>query len=416
MVTDSGTVISIPVIVQDLTQYFRSLWWGSNSGFPILSPGYNYREQKEKGQKLDVLAGELIDLVKHNHQNDREKLQARDAFLEKAEAFLIGELGFDKKHTDTIRKYRLAEIIQEFAKKARTFDPQITGEDIYQASRNVWSMNFMQILLGINVELTPSIIAYSLLYPYTDNYLDDPAVTPQFKINFNQRFTQRLTGDLVPPINKKEELIWQLIGMVENQFERRKYPLVYEALAAIQEAQTRSLGLIRPAASPYEVDVLGISIEKGGSAVLADGYLVAGELNAIQREFMFGYGAFTQLMDDQEDFREDMKAGLNTVYSQTARHWLLDEVTNRTFHFARNVLKFMDNFEGADVLTLKELFTRGIDLLLIDAAGRNGRYYSKNYLNELEKFLPFRFSDINQQRRRLKRNKISLEKLLALSL
>ena len=172
--------------------------------------------------------------------------------------------------------------------------------------------------------------------------------------------------------------------------------------------------MIQPDTSPFLLDVLGISIEKGGAAVLADGYLVAGELTASQRQFMFGYGVFTQLMDDQEDVKRDLDAGLNTVFSMTTRHWFLDEVTNRTFHFASSVLHCMDSFEGPDVMVLKEIFARGIGLVLIDGAGRHSGYYSRQYLTELEKFLPFRFSNLSKQRRRLGRYKLTMGKLMEL--
>jgi len=36
-------------------------------------------------------------------------------------------------------------------------------------------------------------------------------------------------------------------------------------------AQARSLKLVAPEASPFELDVVGISCEKGGTSVLADG-------------------------------------------------------------------------------------------------------------------------------------------------
>ena len=39
---------------------------------------------------------------------------------------------------------------------------------------------------------------------------------------------------------------------------------------------------------------------------------------------MFYYGTFTQLIDDLEDVQIDLQKGLNTIYSQTARHWPLD--------------------------------------------------------------------------------------------
>jgi hypothetical protein len=408
--------ISIPVTVQELTRYFTSLWWGSNAGFPLLSPAYTKKEQVEKGARLDRLVDELLTSLRKEYRLSEERNATRDRLVALGENFARAELGLEDRHIDVIRKHRLAEISAEFAKKARAFNPEIDSEDIYQASRNVWSMNFMQLLLGLPVELTPAVFAYSMLYPYTDNYLDNPLISPRSKSEFNQRFSQRLAGEAVSPTNSSERAIWSLIEIVEGQFSRKNFPLLYDSLSAIQEAQTRSLSLIHPDASPFEVDVLGISIEKGGTAVLADGYLVAGNLTAAQREFMFGYGVFTQFMDDQEDVRRDLKAGLNTIFSMTARYWPLDEITNRTFHFAANVLTCMDSFEGPDVFTVKELFSRGISLILVDAAGRNAQYYSRRYLVELEKYLPFRFQNLNKQRRRLERYKLNMGRLMELGI
>ena len=410
-----GTTPLLPEIVQDLTQYYTGLWWGSNPDFPLLAHTFTPQEQRQNGARLDQLNSDLLAALKRHYKTRDERLIARDELLAKAEVFAQTRLGFESRHINIIRKYHLAEIIAEFSEQARSFDPEISGEDIYQASRNVWSMNFMQLLLGLPVQLTPAIFAYSMLYPYTDNYLDDPSISPKLKLDFNLRFNQRLKGEPAQTANSSEEKIWRLIEIVESQFDRQSCPQVYESLSAIQEAQTRSLSLIKSGADPYEIDVLGISIEKGGTAVLADGYLVAGDLTESQRSFMFGYGVFTQLMDDQEDVEHDMKAGLNTVFSLTAHHWPLDRVTNRTFHLAANVLNCMDNFEGAEISTVKELFSRGIDLILIDAAGRNRSYYSWEYLSQLERYFPFRFYNLNHQRRRLQRYKITIGKLLELA-
>ena len=69
-------------------------------------------------------------------------------------------------------------------------------------------------------------------------------------------------------------------------------------ISAEMRAQCRSLELLHRTASPYEVDVLGISLEKGGTSVLADGYLVAGSLTRPQAELAFGFGAYLQIVDD----------------------------------------------------------------------------------------------------------------------
>jgi hypothetical protein len=406
--------VSIPVIVQELTRYYTSLWWGSNAGFPLLSPVFTPKTQLEKGLRLDHVVDDLLATLRRRYPSNGGRLAVRDHLVSAAENFARAELGFEDRHIEVIRRNCLVEISAEFAKVARAFSPQISSEDIYQASRNVWSMNFMQILLGLPAELTPAVFAYSMLYPLTDNYLDNPSIAPRTKMEFNQRFSQRLAGESLAPMNASERGIWDLIGMVEGQFNRLAYPLVYESLAAIQNAQIRSLHLIQPDASPFEVDILGISIEKGGTAVLADGYLVAGNLTAAQREFLFGYGVFTQLMDDQEDVVTDLNAGLNTIFSVTARHWPLDEITNRLFHFSANVLNCMDSFKGPDVITVKELFSRATNLIFLAAAGRMSQHYSRRYLGELEKYLPFRFQNINKQRRRLDRYHLTIDKFFEL--
>ena len=49
----------------------------------------------------------------------------------------------------------------------------MTLQEIGQAMRNVWIMNISQVLLNVEVKFTNAIFAYSMLYPYTDNILDD---------------------------------------------------------------------------------------------------------------------------------------------------------------------------------------------------------------------------------------------------
>ena len=58
------------------------------------------------------------------------------------------------------------------ARWARAFDPTLSMADTIQACRNAWTCGGMQALLGQPMELTPATVAYSLLYPYSDNYLD----------------------------------------------------------------------------------------------------------------------------------------------------------------------------------------------------------------------------------------------------
>ena len=176
--------------------------------------------------------------------------------------FARRHLGFTAAQIDLILKYGFFDIAAEFARRARQFDPTISDEDIYQASRNVMTMNFFQMLLNLPVALTPSVFAYSMLYPYTDNYLDDPKIARDTKLSFNQRFRRRLLGEAIRPVNTHEKAICDLVAMIEGEFDRSAYPQVYESLLVIHAAQVRSLRLLHQATSPYEVDVLGITFPR----------------------------------------------------------------------------------------------------------------------------------------------------------
>jgi hypothetical protein len=156
------------------------------------------------------------------------------------------------------------------------------------------------------------------------------------------------------------------------------------------------------------VDVLGLSFAKGGTSVLADGYLVSDALTDAQRQYSHGHGIFAQLLDDMEDIELDSQAGRLTVYSQPAGHWPLDGLANRTFQFGRKVLMGLDCFDVED--SIHELIERGANLFLIDAISRMDRYYTRAYLQALETYSPFRFSFLSEQRNNFFKRHGSLER------
>ncbi len=217
----------------------------------------------------------------------------------------------------------------------------------------------------------------------------------------------------VQPANSVEGKIYDLVGLIEGQFDRQHHPEVYASLMAIYRAQVKSLRLQHPEASPYELDVPGLVFEKGGTAVLADGYLVAGSLTPFQRLFTFYYGAFTQFMDDLEDVERDRRDGILTVFSQTARRWPMDALTSRLIAFGNGLLDVMSHFEVSRLESLAEIMRKCITPLLIDSAGRVGHSYSRPYLAELERHSPYRFSRMKKVRRRVERS-FSVEEVVEL--
>ena len=389
----------MPATVRELNQYFVNLWWEGNTNdarLPDLGPTYTAHAQTDNEKRLLGFLAQ-VEQVLASPPRSREELLMHRAPLGAAFRTLAEEaLGFHAAQLEGLPSQAFSDASEGFVQGARLFDPHLRAQDIYQAGRNAWTAFGLQWLLCIAVELTPSILAYSLLYPYTDNYLDDPYVSASSKFAFNERFRWRLEGASLMPENAHEQIIFDLVEMIEGQYPRPEHPRVFESLLAIHHAQGKSLRLLQRSAAPGEVDVLGLSFEKGGTSVLADGDLVSGSLTEAQRAYTYGHGIFAQLLDDLEDVEADSEAGRLTVYSQAAGHWHLDGLMNRTFHFGHRILQRLDCFDIEE--PLRELIRRGADLVFIETIGRSGRYFTEPYLREVEAHSPFRFSFLEEQR------------------
>ncbi len=417
MITTHSSIVQIasepmPAEIARRVARMQSLWWSCGTQPLDLGRVYNPAEQRANEQRMAGLRERYTREWKRLAPGSSETAALRERTLDEAFAFLNQVFDFPAPALDVLRGSGLIEANQEFARAARRFDPAIRGADIFQAGRNVMTMGFLQLLFGLPVTLTPSVFAYSMLYPYTDNYLDDPSVPAAEKAAFNRRFYRRLAGDPLPPANLSEERIWRLVTMVEDEWPRAAWPRLYDSLLAIHTAQARSLTQLRGVSSPYEVDVLGISFEKGGASVLADGYLVAGSLTEEQSAFAFAYGAYTQLMDDLEDVESDRRAGALTIFSHTAGRWPLDAITNTAFHLGHAIFRQMEHFPAPAARPLQDLVLRALNPLLSVSAAGAARYYTRPYLNTLQAHMPVRFDALSQQQKKLQQARLPLELLL----
>jgi hypothetical protein len=64
-------------------------------------------------------------------------------------------------------------------------------EELLQAGRNVWTCFGLQMIIyNEEVRLQDAYVGYSLLYPYTDNYLDDETIPKETKLTFQVHHTR----------------------------------------------------------------------------------------------------------------------------------------------------------------------------------------------------------------------------------
>jgi hypothetical protein len=287
----------------------------------------------------------------------------------------------------------------KLARWARRFDESLSVADIVQANRNAWTACGLQPLLGERVELTPSILGYSLLYPYTDNFLDQADVSGEEKRRFSERFRERLRGEPVCVRDGREAALWALVELIEGQYPRASYGQVFEGLLAIHRAQEESVA--QQMGDHADVDVLRISCAKGGSSVLVDACLARGWLSAEESRFAFEWGVLLQLGDDLQDVREDLQRGSDTLFSRAVALGVpLDALTSQLFSFSERVAERMDGLEHGSAM-LKDLLRMSWRSLIVGAVADSHEFFSPEFVTETERSSPFRFGFLRARRKRL---------------
>ncbi|WP_372776794.1 hypothetical protein [Mangrovibacterium sp.] len=373
------------------------LWNKSNTALPSGIRVYSSVEQGLRETRFDEFSNAM--------KSKKIAANISSEGLKKEKATLIGlltdffrdSLDYSTEQLDTILSDAMVNSTWSFLKAAKRYDPELNPESAFQALRNVWILNGLQFLLGKKVELTASIFAYSMLYPYTDNYLDDAGISAMEKFAFGERFADRLAGRDICPLNRHEEKIYQMVELIEGEWSRAHYPELYKSLLDIHAAQSESVKLIEGVAELNFDERLKISIQKGGTSVVADGFLIAGKLTGKQEQFLYAYGAYLQLLDDFQDVSDDLNSRVLTAFSASARSFDLDLLLNRTYHLGQEIVKLADSIGSGAVAIFQSLMRRSIDLFLVEAVQSNAGCFSQTFRADFNQFSPLSFAYIENQ-------------------
>jgi hypothetical protein len=289
----------------------------------------------------------------------------------------------------------------KLARWARRFDESLSMPDIIQACRNAWTACGLQPLFGAQIKLTPSILGYSLLYPYTDNFLDRPDITAEAKRRFSERFRERLRGERISAQNSHEVALWALVDLIEGQYPREGHGQVFDCLLAIHRAQEDSVGQLTGGDLHANADILRVSCAKGGSSVLADACLANGWLSELESRFSFEWGVLLQLGDDLQDVREDLQRGSATLFSRAAAQGTpLDPLAEQLFSFSESVGARMEGLPNGSAM-LKDLLRMSWRSLIVGAVADSHEFFTREFLAETERSSPFRFGFLRARRKRL---------------
>jgi hypothetical protein len=376
------------------------VWNGSVARSAQGGRHYSLKEQQRREKAYDQGLEAVEREVRSAPRTKAERIETQDRIVASFARFSATALNLEGE-TIKLLTEEFLPVGTRLARWARRFDASLGMPDIIQACRNAWTACGLQPLLGEPVRITPSILGYSLLYPYSDNYLDQEDVSAEAKLRFSERFRGRLRGERLAAQDHREFALWKLVQLIEAQYPRVLYPQVFDCLLAIHRAQEESITQVKSCGHCGDIELLRMSCAKGGSSVLADACLARGRLTGEERRFSFDWGVLLQLGDDLQDVREDLRRGSVTLFSRAAALGKpLDGLVIQLLNFSENVGDRMDLLPNGTKL-LKGLLRMSWRSLIIRAVADSHEFFSPGFLGEAERSSPFRFEFLRARNERL---------------
>jgi hypothetical protein len=364
-------------------------------------PQYTRKQQQEREKAYDQGLRAVERELKRAPRTRADRLQTQDRIVAAFARFSATALDLQAENVHLLTNDFLP-VGTKLAQWARQFDPNLGMDDIIQACRNAWTACGLQPLLGDRMGLTLSVLGYSLLYPYSDNYLDCEDVSAEAKLRFSERFRSRLRGEAPPAQDYREAAVWTLVRLIEEQYPPAHYPQVFDCLLAIHRAQEESLAQQRSCSHHEDAELLRMSCAKGGTSVLADACLAHGSLNDEESRFSFEWGVLLQLGDDLQDVGEDLGRGSVTLFSRAVlQGGPLDALVIQLLNFSEKVGARMDHLPNGSQ-TFKNLLRMSWRSLIIGAVANSHQFFSPAFVVQAERWSPFRFAFLRARSQRLK--------------
>lgn len=390
-------------------------WWKAPTNLPTDLLKFNKVEKLNIERELNFLVRDFDYFYTNRTFNKSDEALMKNIISNNAKKILnLENLDFaDDFLNDFMESTKL------FLNKARSFDNEVKFEDIAQAIRNLWIINLFQFLFEKPVKVSDSAFGYSMLYPYTDNVLDS-TINSEEKRKIFKNFGERLKGKELQPNSAYEQKLFDLIALLEKDFPRQEKSSIYESFLFIHDAQMESLIQQKNKFTPsYTDDILGITFVKGGSSVLADGFIANKTLSEKEQSIIFNFGVLLQLIDDLQDVGEDLKNGNMTIFSQNAKKYPLDTLINKLLNFTMIITEEIEKFSLSRSSDMAKLIKDNCIYMIFEASSRNKSFFSRKYIREIELYSKVHFSYLVNMRkkyikkyRKLCKNKKNLEGLI----
>ena len=376
---------AFPVLLQKHLEIFPAVGDMQKKENEALIEEFSARMQKKAEQRPEGKEG--------LKQWEQEMEQELKCFLKKEKMLSLSEW------INPVLFHEFEKETKHFIDRVRGFDADLNAGQIWQAMRNYFIYAMIVEMQGERQNAANPILAYSLLYPYTDNYIDDKTTTKEEKERYNRMIARKLKGEPVLAQSALEEKTCRLLDMIGDAYEGEAKKKVIGTLLQLLEAQNYSIRQQKAGIS--EDEILGISIWKGSTSVLADYLFATQDWREKEEGFYLRFGFLLQLVDDLQDMEEDKKEGSHTLMIKAAEQKRLEGQVNRLLWFIWDTVRaFEPRNPGLKGFVLKNC----VEITLLSVA-MSAQHFLKEYIKALEPYLPLSVEFIKKMKKQQKKGK-----------
>lgn len=391
-------------IKENCINEIRNIWLAVPDSFPVFLTEISEDTKTQNEQYIQTVSDNFQKQLKRfsTKPNGREKWKLKTSNMLKNVLCEETIIGIHRcMNQQAIELFQ--DELKDFLRHVREFAPELSIEGIVQATRNyiVYAMfnEIHQMKPGFNI----ASFGYSMLYPFTDNYIDSKKYSDKEKIEYNQVIKDQIDGKEVHTQSIHQHKTCKLLQMIESEYSRDSNSAVFMLLLMMLEAQEDSMRQQSGIFTLTAEEILDISLYKGGISVLIDRFFVKKEITKDDLIFYFGLGFFLQIADDLQDIKEDSTNGNQTIFTVDLSCEQEEKIANKLIHFVHRI---SDSYQAENNIFKNFILSNCYQLIYSSMAGSK-EFFSKEYLNKLERYLPVTYHFLEN----MKKNQIGYKNI-----
>jgi hypothetical protein len=373
------------IIKERYLTIIKNQWLNSKDSIPEFLPKISTDMKIQNENYITAISGDFHNVIKTYPRLPIGRKKWKKNMFQLLDNVLFNEtvIGIHKSMDQKALGDFQNELI-DFLRKEREFAPELSFLDIGQAIRNYIVYAMFKQIHGLQDGFSLPAFGYSMLYPFTDNYIDSSDITDKEKAEYNKLIHDKISGKIINPLSIHHKKTCELLQAIEDEYPRDKDSRIYSLLLMMLEAQEDSIRQQKKGI-PLSLDErLDISLYKGGISVLIDRFLVNKELTENDLLFYLGFGFFLQLADDLQDIEEDSKQVNQTIFTLNTCNDQEEKLVNKMLHFIQQIIVTYT----ADNNKFKEFLLSNCYQLIFTSTVGSKKFFSLDYLKILEESFP----------------------------